>query len=458
MVFSSILFIFRFLPIAMGIYFLTPKKLKNLSLLILSLIFYSWGEPRYFLLMIASIFVDYFISINIEKNNKNKKIKILLLAISIIFNVGILFFFKYINFFIENINSIFNMSLNNVKITLPLGISFYTFQTMSYTIDVFLGKVKAEKNIINFGAFVCLFPQLIAGPIVKYIDISKELKNRDINLDEIQEGIRLFILGLGSKVLIANNIGSLWNEVETMGFNNISTILAWMGIIAFSLQIYFDFNGYSLMAIGLGKILGFNFPNNFNYPYESRSITEFWRRWHITLGQWFKQYVYIPLGGNRLGRARTYFNLFIVWFLTGFWHGASYNFILWGLYFFILICMEKNGLLNLLNKHKLISHIYTIFFILIGWVLFAVIDLNQIINFFKKMFIFNAGNEWIYYLRNYIITYTIAIIFSTSFLKKIYNKFVKSNIVDTIILITIFLLSIAYLVDSSYNPFLYFRF
>lgn len=458
MVFSSILFIFRFLPIAMGIYFLTPKKLKNLSLLILSLIFYSWGEPRYFLLMIASIFVDYFISINIEKNNKNKKIKILLLAISIIFNVGILFFFKYINFFIENINSIFNMSLNNVKITLPLGISFYTFQTMSYTIDVFLGKVKAEKNIINFGAFVCLFPQLIAGPIVKYIDISKELKNRDINLDEIQAGIRLFILGLGSKVLIANNIGSLWNEVETMGFNNISTILAWMGIIAFSLQIYFDFNGYSLMAIGLGKILGFNFPNNFNYPYESRSITEFWRRWHITLGQWFKQYVYIPLGGNRLGRARTYFNLFIVWFLTGFWHGASYNFILWGLYFFILICIEKNGLLNLLNKHKLISHIYTIFFILVGWVLFAVIDLNQIINFFKKMFIFNAGNEWIYYLRNYIITYTIAIIFSTSFLKKIYNKFVKSNIVDTIILITIFLLSIAYLVDSSYNPFLYFRF
>lgn len=458
MVFSSILFIFRFLPIAMGIYFLTPKKLKNLSLLILSLIFYSWGEPRYFLLMIASIFVDYFISINIEKNNKNKKIKILLLAISIIFNVGILFFFKYINFFIENINSIFNMSLNNVKITLPLGISFYTFQTMSYTIDVFLGKVKAEKNIINFGAFVCLFPQLIAGPIVKYIDISKELKNRDINLDEIQEGIRLFILGLGSKVLIANNIGSLWNEVETMGFNNISTILAWMGIIAFSLQIYFDFNGYSLMAIGLGKILGFNFPNNFNYPYESRSITEFWRRWHITLGQWFKQYVYIPLGGNRLGRARTYFNLFIVWFLTGLWHGASYNFILWGLYFFILICIEKNGLLNLLNKHKLISHIYTIFFILVGWVLFAVIDLNQIINFFKKMFIFNAGNEWIYYLRNYIIIYTIAIIFSTSFLKKIYNKFVKSNIVDTIILITIFLLSIAYLVDSSYNPFLYFRF
>lgn len=458
MVFSSILFIFKFLPIAMGIYFLTPKNFKNLSLLIISLVFYSWGEPKYFLLMIASILVDYFISINIEKYRKNKKIKKILLFISIIFNIGILFFFKYINFFIENINFIFNMSFENIKISLPLGISFYTFQTMSYTIDVFLGKIKAEKNIINFGAFVCLFPQLIAGPIVKYIDISKELKNRDINLDEIQEGIRLFILGLGSKVLIANNIGSLWNEVETMGFNNISTILAWMGIIAFSLQIYFDFNGYSLMAIGLGKILGFNFPNNFNYPYETRSITEFWRRWHITLGQWFKEYIYIPLGGNKIGRIRNCFNLFIVWFLTGFWHGASYNFILWGLYFFILICIEKFGLLNFLNKYKFISHIYTIFFILIGWTLFSITDLNYYINFIQKMFIFNSGSEWIYYLKNYIIIYIIAIIFSTSFPQKIYNKFVKSNIVDTIVLITVFLLSIAYLVDSSYNPFLYFRF
>ena len=458
MVFSSILFIFRFLPISMGIYFLTPKKFRNFSLLILSLVFYSWGEPKYFVLMLASIFVDYFISLGIDKNNKSKRIRIILLCISITFNIGILFFFKYINFFIENINSIFNMSLSYVKITLPLGISFYTFQTMSYTIDVFLKKVKPEKNIIDFGAFVCLFPQLIAGPIVKYTDINRELKSRKVNLDAIQEGIRLFILGLSSKVIIANNIGSLWTEVEVMGFSNISTILAWMGIIAFALQIYFDFSGYSLMAIGLGKILGFNFPINFNYPYESKSISEFWRRWHITLGQWFKEYVYIPLGGNRVRKVRLYFNLFIVWFLTGFWHGASYNFILWGLYFFILICIEKNGLLNLLNKHKLISHIYTIFFILVGWVLFAVIDLNQIINFLKKMFIFNAGNEWIYYLRNYIITYTIAIIFSTSFLKKIYNKFVKSNIVDTIILITIFLLSIAYLVDSSYNPFLYFRF
>ena len=458
MVFSSILFIFRFLPIAMGIYFLTPKKLKNLSLLILSLIFYSWGEPRYFLLMIASIFVDYFISINIEKNNKNKKIKILLLAISIIFNVGILFFFKYINFFIENINSIFNMSLNNVKITLPLGISFYTFQTMSYTIDVFLGKVKAEKNIINFGAFVCLFPQLIAGPIVKYIDISKELKNRDINLDEIQEGIRLFILGLGSKVLIANNIGSLWNEVETMGFNNISTILAWMGIIAFSLQIYFDFNGYSLMAIGLGKILGFNFPNNFNYPYESRSITEFWRRWHITLGSWFKEYIYIPLGGNRKGKKRTFLNLLIVWFLTGLWHGAEFNFILWGLYFFLLISLEKLILDKYLNNYKFFAHIYTIFMLLMGWAIFAITDLNLLKVFLKQLFACKYNTEWIYYLQNYLIIIVIGVVCSTPVVSSIWNRLKINKYVSTLILISIFILSVAYLVDSSYNPFLYFRF
>ena len=458
MVFSSILFIFRFLPISMGIYFLTPKKFRNFSLLILSLVFYSWGEPKYFVLMLASIFVDYFISLGIDKNNKSKRIRIILLCISITFNIVILFFFKYINFFIENINLLFKSSIDKISLTLPLGISFYTFQTMSYTIDVFLKKVKPEKNIIDFGAFVCLFPQLIAGPIVKYTDINRELKSRKVNLDAIQEGIRLFILGLSSKVIIANNIGSLWTEVEVMGFSNISTILAWMGIIAFALQIYFDFSGYSLMAIGLGKILGFNFPINFNYPYESKSISEFWRRWHITLGQWFKEYVYIPLGGNRVRKVRLYFNLFIVWFLTGFWHGASYNFILWGLYFFLLISIEKAGLLKFLNNNKFISHIYAIFFILIGWVLFAVVDLAQIKLLFKQMFSFNIGNEWIYYLRNYAIVFIIAIIFSTSFPKKLYKKFIKNDVIDTVIILMIFLVSIAYLVDSSYNPFLYFRF
>lgn len=458
MVFSSILFIYRFLPIAMILYFLTPNKFKNLTLLGVSLIFYSWGEPKYFLIMLASIFVDYFVSRGIDKYRKNKRISIMFLFISILFNLGMLFFFKYFNFFLENINNILGLSLKYVEITLPLGISFYTFQTMSYTIDVFLGKVKAEKNIINFGAFVCLFPQLIAGPIVKYTDINATLKNRKIDISQIQEGIRLFILGLGSKVLIANNIGALWSEIEGKGFSEIGTIMAWISILAFAFQIYFDFSGYSLMAIGLGKVLGFDFPRNFNYPYISRSITEFWRRWHITLGSWFKEYVYIPLGGNRVGRLRMYINLFIVWFLTGFWHGASYNFILWGLYFFALISIEKVGLLKVLEKHKIISHIYSIFFILIGWAIFAVIDLEQLKILLERMFTINVDSEWIYYIRNYGGTFIIATLFSTPIIKNIYNKFIKSDILDSVILIIIFLLCIAYLVDATYNPFLYFRF
>ena len=458
MVFSSILFIFRFLPIAMILYFLTPNKYKNLTLLLISLTFYSWGEPKYFLIMVASIFVDYFVSRGIEKSRNNKKVSIALLSISIVFNLGMLFFFKYFNFFLENVNNILELSLKYVKITLPLGISFYTFQTMSYTIDVFLGKVKAEKNIINFGAFVCLFPQLIAGPIVKYTDINVELKHRKIDMKQIQDGIELFILGLGSKVLIANNIGAFWSEIEGKGFVGLGIVIAWISVLAFAFQIYFDFSGYSLMAIGLGKILGFNFPRNFNYPYISKSITEFWRRWHITLGSWFKEYVYIPLGGNRVGRLRLYINLFIVWFLTGFWHGASYNFILWGLYFFILISIEKAVLLKFLEKHKIISHIYSIFFILLGWAIFAVVDLGQLKILLKEMFSISKNNQWIYYLRNYGITFIIATVLSTPIVKNIYNKVIKSDILNTFILMIIFLLCIAYLVDATYNPFLYFRF
>ena len=458
MVFSSILFIFRFLPIAMILYFLTPNKYKNLTLLLISLTFYSWGEPKYFLIMVASIFVDYFVSRGIEKSRNNKKVSIALLSISIVFNLGILFFFKYFNFFLENVNNILELSLKYVKITLPLGISFYTFQTMSYTIDVFLGKVKAEKNIINFGAFVCLFPQLIAGPIVKYTDINVELKHRKIDMKQIQDGIELFILGLGSKVLIANNIGAFWSEIEGKGFAGVGTVIAWISVLAFAFQIYFDFSGYSLMAIGLGKILGFNFPRNFNYPYISKSITEFWRRWHITLGSWFKEYVYIPLGGNRVGRLRLYINLFIVWFLTGFWHGASYNFILWGLYFFILISIEKAVLLKFLEKHKIISHIYSIFFILLGWAIFAVVDLGQLKILLKEMFSISKNNQWMYYVRNYGITFIIATVLSTPIVKNIYNKVIKSDILNTFILMIIFLLCIAYLVDATYNPFLYFRF
>jgi alginate O-acetyltransferase complex protein AlgI len=456
MVFSSI--IFRFLPIALTIHFITPRKYRNFILLVLSLIFYSWGEAKYFFLMMASIGIDYFVSRGIEMYRGRKRISVALLCISILFNLGMLFFFKYFNFFIDNVNLLFGLSLNKAKITLPLGISFYTFQTMSYTIDVFKGKVKAEKNIIDFGAFVCLFPQLIAGPIVKYTDINEELKKRGVNKNQIDEGIELFIFGLGKKVLIANNIGMLWSEVETIGISNISMPLAWIGIIAFAFQIYFDFSGYSLMAIGLGKMLGFNFPRNFNYPYISRSISEFWRRWHITLGSWFKEYVYIPLGGNRVKKYRMILNLFLVWFLTGFWHGASYNFILWGLLFFLLISIEKFGFIKFLNNHKFISHVYVIFFLLMGWTLFAITDLSMAKDYIIKLFTMDLRLDIFYYLRNYGIILIVATIFSTPIIEKIYEKIINIEMLKTMVLIIIFLISVAYLVDSIYNPFLYFRF
>ncbi len=458
MIFSSILFIFRFLPIALILYYITPQKYKNLILTLLSLVFYSWGEGKYFLIMIASIIIDYTAGRLIYRYKNEIKKKTIVLCISLVFNLGLLFFFKYFNFFIDNINNIFNLAIKGVKITLPLGISFYTFQTMSYSIDVYRGKVVPEKNIINFAAFVTLFPQLIAGPIVKYTDINKEISRRVITKDNVEVGIEKFILGLGRKVLIANNIGMLWTEVEGIGFENISTPLAWLGIISFGLQIYFDFSGYSLMAIGLGKMLGFNFPENFNYPYISRSISEFWRRWHITLGSWFKEYVYIPLGGNRKCKVRVTFNLFIVWALTGLWHGASYNFLLWGLFFFLLISIEKLGLINFLNKHRVFSHIYTIFLLLIGWTLFAITDFNGICEYLSKLFFYSNGEEWIYYLRNYGVSLIIAIIFSLPLVSMFYKKIENFKWIKTIILMGIFIISVAYLVDATYNPFLYFRF
>ena len=458
MVFSSLLFIFKFLPISLITYFITPKKYKNLTLLLLSLFFYSWGEPKYFPIMISSILVDFIISILIENNRHNKGLCKKLLLLSLTINLGILFFFKYSNFFINNINDIFNLSISTMSLTLPLGISFYTFQTLSYTIDVYRGKVRAENNIINFATFVSLFPQLIAGPIVKYTDVNKQLSDRTVGLDKIEEGIKKFILGLGKKVLIANNVGMLWSEVQEIGFANISTPLAWLAIVSFSLQIYFDFSGYSSMAIGLGKMLGFDFPENFNFPYISRSLTEFWRRWHITLGSWFREYVFIPLGGSRVPKCRLYLNLFIVWALTGFWHGAEYNFILWGLFFFIIISFEKAGLINILNKHKIFSHIYTIILLLIGWSIFAITDLTELYLFLNRLFIFKGGVEWIYYISNYSIIMIIACILSTPILRNFHIKYINNQYVNMIILICIFILSIAYLVDSTYNPFLYFRF
>ncbi len=456
MVFSSLIFIFRFLPVFLILYFFAPDKYKNLTLLIFSLIFYSLEEPLYFSLMIASILVDYFIAISIENNFTNRFKCRLLLMLSILFNMGILFFFKYFNFFIDNINLIFSTSLSNLKLSLPLGISFYTFQTLSYSIDVFNGKVNAERNIIDFGAFVSSFPQLIAGPIVKYTDINKEIKRRTHSLENFEAGMEEFIIGLGKKVLIANNIGILWTEIYSKDISKISMPLAWIGILAFSFQIYFDFSGYSSMAIGLGKIMGFNYPTNFNFPYISRSISEFWRRWHITLGSWLREYVYIPLGGNRVNKKRLFFNLLLLWFLTGFWHGAEYTFILWGFYFFLLTYIEKRFLSKFLNNNIIFSHIYTSFFLLIGWTIFAIDKIDLLSNYLKRMFSFNFTLDWLYYFNNYILLFILCFICSTPLVLKLYRKINKP--IKSLVVIAIFLLSIAYLVDNTYNPFLYFRF
>lgn len=460
MIFSNIFFIFRFLTIVLLIYYIVPYKYKNGIITIASLIFYSWGEFKYFPIMLASTIVDFTASRIIESHRDNKKIMKAALTCSMIFNLGSLFFFKYTDFFIFNINKFFGTSIPLLKLTLPLGISFYTFQTMSYTIDVYRGKVEAEKSIINFSAFVTMFPQLIAGPIVKYTDINEKLNTYEgrITLDGINEGIKLFILGLGKKVLIANNVGALWTDIETMGFVNVSTPLAWLGIIAYSLQIYFDFSGYSLMAIGLGKMLGFDFPQNFNLPYISKSITEFWRRWHITLSSWFKEYVYIPLGGNRKGLKRQIFNMLIVWFLTGFWHGADWNFMIWGLYYFILLSIEKIFLLKFLENHKIFARIYTLIAIATGWAIFYITDLGTLGSFIQKMFVYSSGIGAGYYFKNYIISILIGVLCSTPLTLKFWNKYKNNNLVMIPVLTVIFFVSVAYLVDSTYNPFIYFRF
>lgn len=457
MLFSSLLFIFQFLPIFFILYYLVPIRFRNLLLFLGSVFFYAWGEPKFVILILISILINYMAGNLIEHYEGKEKIRITILVLSIIYNIGTLMFFKYFNFIIENLNFIFKGDISFVDIPLPLGISFYTFQIMSYTIDVYRRDTKAERSYINLGAYLCMFPQLIAGPIVVYTQVSKELKERSYYLKDIEKGLKIFILGLGSKVLIANNVGGLWNDMVQIGYANISMPLAWLGLISFSLQIYFDFNGYSLMAIGLGKMLGFEFPQNFNFPYVSKSITEYWRRWHITLSTWFKEYLYIPLGGNRKGKLRTYINLFIVWSITGLWHGASWNFVFWGIYFFVLLSLEKLFLKKWLEKNVMIARIYTILAILLGWMIFAITELENIKIYFGRLFSFSITNDWIYYLRNYGIIIIIGILLSTPFLKKWYDK-QENKILCNILLVIIFLLSIAYLVDAAYNPFLYFRF
>lgn len=457
MIFSSLLFLFWFIPIFFIIYYICPAKVRNVVLFLGSIVFYGWGEPKFLLLIFVSIVVNYFAGLLIEKYESVLALKKTFLVAAMIFNFGMLFFFKYINFFITNINGAFGTNMSKVSVTLPLGISFYTFQIASYVIDVYRGKVVAEHSPLILGTYLCMFPQLIAGPIVVYSDVAAALKKRTIDLEKISDGIFTFILGLGSKVLIANNVGALFTEAGKIGYGNLSMPLAWLSMLAYSLQIYFDFNGYSLMAIGLGKMLGFEFPINFNHPYMADSITDFWRRWHITLSTWFREYVYIPIGGNRKGKFRTYVNLFIVWTLTGFWHGADWNFILWGLFFFVILSIEKLFLTDFLNNHKVIAHIYTKLLLMLSWMIFAITNLKELGVFFKALFSFKFDTDVLFYLRNYGVVLALGILLSTPIFAGIYNKN-KNRPLGIVFALIVLIASVAYLADASYNPFLYFRF
>ena len=456
MIFSSLLFIFWFIPIFFTIYYIVPMRFRNPVLFAGSIVFYAWGEPKYLILLAVSILVNFLAGLLIDRHRGRMDRAVLVAAI--IFDVGMLFFFKYINFFIENINAMAHTGISKVNISLPLGISFYTFQIMSYVIDLYRGKVKVEKSMIDLGTYLCMFPQLIAGPIVVYGDVARSLKEREIDPVSIEEGVRLFVIGLGSKVLIANNAGELWNEISTMGYDNLSAPMAWLGMAAYTIQIYFDFNGYSMMAIGLGKMLGFEFPRNFDLPYTSRSITEYWRRWHMTLSGWFRDYLYIPLGGNRRGRLRTVFNLFIVWFVTGFWHGADWNFILWGLYFFVLLMIERAGFKDYLDRHPFISHIYALLAIGFGWMLFAITDLKELMIYLSRLFVGGVSNEILYYVRNYGFILILGCVLSSGAVNRLYERIKNRGAVVLPALTVIFLLCIAFLADAGYNPFLYFRF
>lgn len=462
MVFSSLLFIFRFLPIALAVYYLAPPRLKNLALFLISLFFYSWGEVRYFPVMAACILGNYLLALWLGRLRDKPRARRAVLVLVVVFNIGMLFFFKYTDFFITNLNALLGTSIPLLRLTLPLGISFYTFQTMSYTLDVYKGTVQPERNIIDLGAYVVMFPQLIAGPIVLYKDVAAQLKVKKgrYTLAGINEGVGLFILGLGKKVLLANNIGALWEDIKLLGYGSVSTPLAWLGLVAFTLQIYFDFSGYSTMAIGLGKMLGFNFPENFNLPYISRSITEFWRRWHMTLSGWFREYVYIPLGGNRRGLPRQIFNLFVVWTLTGFWHGANWNFLLWGFYYFVLLAVEKLFLYDKLQRGRVWPHLYALFFIVVGWGLFAVDSgMADIVAFFSRLFWPQGGVSALYFARNYGVALLVGMLCSTPWPRRFYAWVCKkSELLRILVLAAVLLVSVAYLVDSTYNPFIYFRF
>lgn len=466
MVFSSVLFLFIYLPLTLAVYYLTPLKFRNLLLLVVNLIFYGWGEPVYIVIMVASIFIDYYhgkkVAKYLDTDKKRAKRHVIM---SIILNLGILGFFKYYDFFVLNLQALGLQALQPINVALPIGISFYTFQTMSYTIDIYRGEAQAQTKIVPFGTYVTLFPQLIAGPIVRYKDLAEQLVHRRESVDLFHEGIERFMVGLGKKVLIANGVGLLWDTVNATPIANLTTLAAWLGVIAFALQIYFDFSGYSDMAIGLGKMLGFTFLENFNYPYVADSITEFWRRWHISLSTWFKEYVYIPLGGNRLGIKRQIINLLIVWSLTGFWHGASWNFLLWGFYFGVILILEKLFVLKWLHHApKAIRHVYALFFILIGWTLFANESLTRLYDYLGVMFMMKGNGvidaQSLYWLANFAGLLVVGIIASTPYPNRLWHKWMhgKAQYLKPFFIFLLLLICTAYIVDASYNPFLYFRF
>ena len=457
MLFSSISFLYYFLPCVLVLYFLVPRHFKNLILLLSSLFFYAWGEPKLVILMLTTIVIGYVLGIMIEMDNRHKKTY---LVLAIICFLGALGYFKYANFFVDNVNQLTGLSIPLLRVTLPIGISFYTFQILSYNIDVYRGEVKAQRNPLHLATYISMFPQLIAGPIVRYKDVAAQLEKREHGIDKVAIGIRRFVFGLSKKVLIANVLGEICETFRQS--DEKSVLFYWMYAIAFSLHIYFDFSGYSDMAIGLGKIFGFDFMENFNYPYISKSITEFWRRWHMSLGTWFRDYVYIPLGGSRVKKGRHIFNILIVWMLTGFWHGASWNFIIWGLYFAVFLVIEKMFLLKYLESSKIFSRIYVVFLVVVSFVIFNASSLSQVLMDIGGLF--GYGNiplvsaEAIYYLKSNALVGALAMVGSTPIPKKIVSKWEKVKYAEPVVLIMLLIVITAYLVDGSFNPFLYFRF
>ena len=468
MVFSSATFIFVFMPIIMIAYLVTPKKFRNVTLFLSGLIFYAWGEFAHIYFIIITMIVDYFCGMMMKKSGNDRKKKKVFFLLPLIINFGLLGVFKYSSFVVTTINSIFKTSIPDPNMPLPVGISFYTFCSASYIIDVYLDKTSAETNFIDYGAYLTMFPKILMGPIAQYKQIFGDLKGRSITYDKISDGVVLFIRGLAKKVLLSETIGGLWITIKELHINDLSIGLAWMGIIAYAFNLYLDFSGYSDMARGLGLMLGFDLPINFNYPYMATSISDFWRRWHITLGAWFKEYIYIPLGGNRVGKPKLIRNLLIIWMLTGLWHGASWNFVVWGLYFGLLIVFERMFLGKYLEKLPVIlRRVYSFLLVLLGWVMFDFTSIVDIVNFFGAMFGVNKKGVfdtmfW-YYLGSYAIIFIICAICSTDLIRR-FGKWLKEsysliyNIVEPVAYIAMFLVSISYLVEATNSPFLYFKF